>query len=145
MHALYIGRRIALLRVEHSEFSEQHDGHYIKSRAVRSEIIDNIVDDGEKGTGSYLIDIPDGGTLIAIGNRLAKGPIFENKIAIAIGEETTQNATLEIRIDNNSFKSSHSKPAVFIWNCTNTTPSMNQNRLNGDIVPIVVGCKTKTH
>lgn len=142
MHALYVGRRIALLRVEHSEFAEQHDGHYIKSRAARSEIIDNIVDDGKKGTGSYLIDIPDGGTLIASGNRMKKGPVFENKIAIAIGEETGGNATPEIRIDNNSFSTPNSRPAVFIWNCTKAIPSMNQNRLDGDIVPIVVGCKT---
>jgi tetrahydromethanopterin S-methyltransferase subunit F len=85
MHALYVGRPIALLRVEHSEFVEQHDGHYVKSRALRSEIVDNVIHDGDKGTGSYLIDIPDGGTLIARGNRLEKGPNAENDATIAIG------------------------------------------------------------
>ena len=78
MHALYAGRAIKLLRVERSEFVEQHDGHYIKSRALRSEIVDNLTHDGENGTGSYLIDIPDGGSLIASGNQMEKGPNTEN-------------------------------------------------------------------
>jgi hypothetical protein len=63
MHPLYVGRAIALLRAEGGEFVEQHDGHYTKSRAPRSELVDNVIHDDEMGTRSYLIDIPDGGIL----------------------------------------------------------------------------------
>jgi hypothetical protein len=87
MHALYVGLPRVLLRVERSEFVGQHDGHHVKSRAQRGEIFDNVIRDGEQGTGSYLINIPDGGSLIARGNRLEKGPHSENRTTIAIGEE----------------------------------------------------------
>ena len=139
MHALYAGRAIALLRVEGSEFTEQHDGHYVKSRAVRSEIIDNVIHDGDKGTGSYLIDIPDGGTLIASGNRLEKGQGLENEVAIAIGEESQRNATPEIRIDNNSFNNTQPKSTIFLWNMTKTEPSLGTNKFQGMVVPMVTG------
>lgn len=139
MHALYVGRAIALLRVERSEFTEQHDGNYIKSRALRSEIVDNLIHDGESGTGSYLIDIPDGGALIASRNRLEKGPVFENEAAIAIGEESQKNATPEIRIENNIFIGPITRPTIFVWNSTKTLPSLSENTLKGSVAPLVTG------
>src|SRR5579864_8522955 len=139
MHALYVGRPIVLLRVERSEFTEQHDGNYIKSRALRSEIVDNLIHDGDKGTGSYFIDIPQGGTLIASGNRLEKGLGFENEAAIAIGEEVQKNATGEIRIENNIFNNLSPRAAIFVWNMTATEPTLGENVLKGNIVPVVKG------
>jgi hypothetical protein len=142
MHALYAGRAIKLLRVERSEFVEQHDGHYIKSRALRSEIVDNVIHDGEKGTGSYLIDIPDGGTLIASGNEMEKGPNAENQdVTIAIGEESQNNPTAEIRVENNHFNNRDAKPTNFIWNFTMSEPSLRGNLFQGEVVPVAVGHK----
>jgi hypothetical protein len=108
---------------------------------VRSEIVNNVIHDGDKATSSYLIDIPDGGTLIATGNRLEKGPGFENDAAIAIGEESQKNATPEIRIENNSFNNRHTKPAFFIWNMTKTEPSLRANTFEGKVVPLLAGRK----
>jgi hypothetical protein len=141
MHALYVGRELALFRVERSEFTGQHDGHYVKSRAVRSEILNNVIHDGGKATSSYLIDIPDGGAVIATGNRLEKGPGSENSVAIAIGEESQKNATPEIRIENNSFSNKSTKPAIFVWNMTKTEPLLRANVLEGKIVPLFTGPK----
>ena len=142
MHALYVGRPMALLLVEHSEFTEQHRGHYIKSRALRREILDNVIHDGDCGTGSYLIDIPQGGTLIARGNRLEKGPNAENQeVTIAIGEESQKNATPEILIENNIFNNRDAKATIFVWNFTKTEPSLHGNMLQGEVVPIAVGRK----
>ena len=142
MHALYVGRPMALLRVERSEFTEQHRGHYVKSRALRSEILDNVIHDGDGGTGSYLIDIPDGGTLIARGNRLEKGPNAENQeVTIAIGEESQKNATPEILIENNIFNNRDIAPTIFVWNFTKTEPSLRENMFQGEVVPLAVGRK----
>jgi hypothetical protein len=141
MHALYVGRELALFRVERSKFTGQHDGHYVKSRAVRSEILNNVIHDGAKATSSYLIDIPDGGTVIAIGNRLEKGPGFENSVAIAIGEESQKNTTPEIRIENNSFSNRNNKSAIFLWNRTKTEPLLRANTFEGKIVPLFTGMK----
>lgn len=141
MHALYVGREIALVRVERSEFTEQHDGHYVKSRAVRSEIVDNVIHDGDKATSSYLIDIPDGGTLIATGNRLEKGPGFENDVTIAIGEEKLTNSTAEIRIENNTLNNRNTKSAIFLWNMTKTEASLRANSYQGRFIPLVTGRK----
>jgi hypothetical protein len=139
MHALYVGRELTLFRVERSEFTEQHDGHYVKSRAVRSEILNNVIHDGDKATSSYLIDVPDGGSLIVTGNRLEKGPGFDNDVTIAIGEESQKNATPEIRIENNTLNNRHTKPAVFLWNMTKTEPSLRANSFDGTIVPLRAG------
>jgi hypothetical protein len=139
MHALYVGLPMALLRVERSEFVEQHDGHYIKSRAQRSEIFENVIRDGEKGTGSYLIDIPDGGSLIARGNSLEKGPHSENRATIAIGEEHQSYPAPEILIENNRFHSREILPAIFVWNLTKSTPLLRENRLEGRVTPLVAG------
>ena len=71
-HGIYVGR-IERLRIEDSEFFNQHIGHHIKSRALRTEIIGNIIRDGTTGTASYLIDIPIGGSVLISGNHLKKG------------------------------------------------------------------------
>jgi hypothetical protein len=44
-HGLYVGQ-IALLRVEHSRFFDTQVAHHIKSRAMRTELIDNHIEDG---------------------------------------------------------------------------------------------------
>jgi len=142
MHALYVGRPMAGLRVERSEFTEQHRGHYVKSRALRSEILDNVIHDGDGGTGSYLIDIPDGGTLIARGNRLEKGPNAENKdVAITIGEESQRNATPEILIENNFFNNRGTNSTIFVRYFTKTEPSLRENMLEGNVEPLTFGRK----
>jgi len=54
-------------------------GHHIKSRALRTEVIDCDVSDGVHGTSSYLIDIPDGGARSSCATvNLKKGPLSEN-------------------------------------------------------------------
>jgi hypothetical protein len=59
-HGIY-ANRIALLRVVHSRFSGTVAGHDIKSRAARTEILDNEIVDGPDGSSSYLIEAPNGG------------------------------------------------------------------------------------
>src|SRR6266481_6379226 len=56
-HAIYI-ENVDLLRVENSHFSNTRQGHSIKSRALRTEVIGCTITDGSDGTSSYLIEAP---------------------------------------------------------------------------------------
>ena len=71
-HGIYVGH-IALLHIEGTKFFDTRDGHHIKSRAVRTELVGNDIEDGPNGTSSYLVDIPNGGTLIMENNVLERG------------------------------------------------------------------------
>jgi hypothetical protein len=72
-HGIYMGR-IAELDVTNSRFFDQHIGHHIKSRALKTVLIGNTIEDGPHGTASYEVDIPSGGSLIMRDNTLKKGP-----------------------------------------------------------------------
>ena len=51
-HGIYIGA-IELLQVANSVFLQQMEGHHIKSRALRTELIGNTIKDGPVGTASF--------------------------------------------------------------------------------------------
>lgn len=135
-HGIYVDH-IARLRVEHSRFFEIRDGHGIKSRAARTEIVDCDIADGANGTSSYQIDVPNGGAVLITGNKLEKGPRSGNhKTAIAIGEEGVSQPTPEIRIERNVFRNDGNFPTAFVWNVTATPAMLHANRLSGKVVPL---------
>jgi hypothetical protein len=138
-HGIYAGR-IARLVVEHCEFVGQHQGHHIKSRAERTEILDNIVRDGPDGTASYLVDLPIGGSALIRGNRFEKGPHAENKITtISVGGEMPeqQNRPGPIDIQNNAFVNDTGVPTVFVRNYGAVPVHLQDNRLSGAVTPLV--------
>ena len=137
MHALYIGKA-ALLQVENSTFSDQHDGHYIKSRASRTEVINSTIKDGPNGTGSYEIDIPNGGSVLIQGNTLEKGAKSENANAISIGEEGVTNPTPDITIKDNKYTNDSGRQSTFVRNSTSTTPVLSGNTMLGSPTPILI-------
>jgi hypothetical protein len=135
-HGVYVGE-IDLLRIEHTRFFNTLHAHSIKSRALRTEVINCDISDGPEGTSSYLIDVPNGGTLIARDNTLEKGPKSENhQAAIAIGEEGVSHPTPEITITNNSFKNDGGYETALVWNVTATPARLNDNNLSGSVIPL---------
>lgn len=135
-HGMYVGQA-DLLHVEHSRFTGTRQGHSIKSRAARTEVIDCEIADGPDGTSSYLIDVPNGGALIVRGNALEKGPKAENHItAIAIGEEGVTHPTPEITIINNTFRNDGDYETALVWNVTATPAELTGNKLSGSVVPL---------
>jgi len=137
-HGIY-ANHIALLRVENSQFEEQHVGHHIKSRAARTEIIGNSVQDGPNGSASYLVDLPNGGSAVISGNQFEKGPRSENKnVAISIGAEgaRAENPAGDITIKDNSFTNDTGVSTAFVKNYTSTPINLEANRLRGSITPL---------
>ncbi len=135
-HAIYI-ENVDLLHVQNSHFANTRQGHSIKSRALRTEVVGCTITDGPEGTSSYLIEIANGGTLIARDNTLEKGPKAENHTAaIAIGAEGVTHPTPEITISNNNFRNDGDYETALVWNVTATPAILKGNKLSGSVIPL---------
>src|ERR1051326_1380527 len=136
-HGVYVGH-IALLRIEHSRFFQTKVGHHVKSRALRTELVRNEITDGEKGTSSYLVDIPNGGALVMDQNALEKGPNSSNHgTAISIGAEGVTQPTAELIIRNNKFSNDQPHETVFVRNVTATPADLANNTVKGQLFLLV--------
>jgi hypothetical protein len=134
-HGVYIAA--GLLRIENSTFLRQLEGHHIKSRSERTELVGNTIEDGADGTSSYLVDLPDGGSLAMRNNVLEKGVKSQNDTcAITIGEESTRHPTAEIVLENNRFENDLPKPVLFLRNRTNVAPQLSGNVFRGPVIPV---------
>jgi hypothetical protein len=135
-HGIYTGE-IALLHIEHSKFLETKVGHQIKSRALRTELIGNEISDGETGTSSYLVDIPNGGSLVMTDNVMEKGPHSSNQAtAVSIGAEGVSHRTAELTISGNKFTNDEDRETVFIRNMTATEAALSGNSFKGKVKPL---------
>ena len=137
-HAIYVGQ-LALLEVVHTRFFDTQQGHNVKSRARKTIVKDCTIEDGPNGTSSYQIDIPNGGSLIAEGNMMEKGPKSGNHgTAISIGEEGVNQPTPEIVVKGNTLINHTGHPTVFVRNITATSARLAANTFKGDkIIPLV--------
>jgi hypothetical protein len=135
-HGIYTGP-LELLRVERSRFLATREGHHVKSRAFRTEVLDCDIEDGPEGTASYLIDVPNGGAVLLRGNRLSKGPRAGNRsTAISIGAEGVDRPTPEIRIEANAFTLVGSYRTVFVTNHTATPALLRGNSLPPTVITL---------
>jgi hypothetical protein len=117
-HALAVGV-IALLHVENSKLTGTKAGHHIVSRAVRSELIGNEIADGADGTSSYLVDIPNGGSLAMTSNVLEKGPKSSNPAtAIMLGDESPLAPNSTFDIFGNRFSNDTGGATILVRNWT---------------------------
>lgn len=136
-HGIYINAA-KLLRIEDSKFFETKSGHHIKSRAQRTEIVRVEIRDGTAGTSSYLIDIPNGGSLLVEDSVLEKGAGTTNRsAAIMIGAEGVTQPTQEIIVRRNRFEGNGPNIAAFLVNRTATEAQLIANQLSGAHVAIV--------
>ncbi len=132
-HGIYAGH-IGHLIVEKSSFYEQREGHHIKSRAHDTLVTGCDIGDGDKGTASYTIDIPNGGKVVIRDNRMEKGPLTGNtSTAIAIGEEGVNNDTPSILVENNRLIQDGPYSTSLVWNKTDTPAVLKNNRIMGAV------------
>jgi hypothetical protein len=135
-HGIYIGK-IKLVHVENSKFSDTRRAHHIKSRAARTEVIGCNISDGPNGTASYLIEAPNGGSLVVRNNTMEKGPKAENHTAaIMIGDEGVDQPTREIIVENNTFNNDGDYRTYFVDNLTATEATLKGNKLSGPVEPL---------
>ncbi|MGH7153598.1 MAG: right-handed parallel beta-helix repeat-containing protein [Acetobacteraceae bacterium] len=135
-HGVYVGH-INTLDIEHSHFFNQRTAHHVKSRAFRTILIDNVIEDGPKGTASYEVDVPNGGALLMQGNTLEKGPKAQNwATVVAIGEEKGPQQHGEIIIRDNKLTNDNKHTTVFVRNETKDPAQLIGNTLIGDVTPL---------
>ncbi len=135
-HGVYIGH-VALLRIVSSRFFENGVGHQVKSRAFRTELIDNAIEDGVRGTSSFLVDIPNGGAVLMRDNVLEKGPQSSNsRAAVMIGEEGVTQPSPELLFVGNRFTNDQPWETVFVRNVTTTKADLRGNTLAGPVRPL---------
>jgi len=135
-HGIYVGA-IALLDIEDSHFTDTHEGHDIKSRALRTVLRGSDISDGPTGHASYLVDVPNGGDLLMEHNTLSKGPHTDNKTtAVSIGAEGVSHTTTSLMIRDNSFTNRLPGRTDFVHNLTQTDAELIGNRLVGPVVPL---------
>lgn len=145
-HALYVGH-LKLLHVERSRFTNTRQGHHIKSRALRTEVIGCTIDDGPNGTASYEIDVSNGGGVLIRDNDITKGPNAENHTtAIFIGSDGVTQPTPEILVENNKFRNTGDYQTYFVNNLTATDAILRGNKISGKVQPLhgdgqVIGAK----
>ena len=134
-HGLYLGH-MALVHIEHTRFFETKQGHHIKSRARRTEVIGCDIADGEKGTSSYLVEVPNGGSLIVRDSQLEKGPRSDNRAyAISIGAEGVDQPTEQILLQRNRFTNDTGGQTTFVRNLTATPAELEGNQFVGKVRP----------
>lgn len=132
-HGIYAGH-LGLARIENSHFFDTKIGHHIKSRALHTEIVGNTIEDGPHGTSSYLIDVPNGGTVLITRNTMEKGPNTDNPTrAISLGEEGHLQPSSGITISDNTF-TDNGPPTVFVNNQTKTPARLTGNVFKGNRV-----------
>ena len=84
-HHIYVNH-IRRLDVRYSYLYRVRVGHHIKSRAAQTWILYNRIAD-ETGNGSRLVDLPNGGLAVLVGNELIQGPHAENFNLVGFGHE----------------------------------------------------------
>lgn len=114
-HALY-ATQLASVTVENSNFQGTRVGHDIKSRAAKTVITGNTLDDGVTGTTSYAIDVPNGGIATITGNTITQGPNTQNGRVIAYAAEGLIYANNALDIRRNTFVNSLPFGAVGVAN-----------------------------
>jgi hypothetical protein len=133
-HAIY-ANSIASMLVEDTVFSSHIKGHDIKSRALQTVILDNVIDDGVLGTASYAIDLSNGGDGIVIGNQITQGPNSQNAIMVSYGAEGNIRPDSSLLVQFNTLANSKSG-AVGVRNYTTFHADLVDNVFQGVDTPL---------
>ena len=130
-HNLYVNN-IASLVIDDSYFHDANVGHQIKSRAQSTTITNSRIYDGN-GTGSYSIDLPNGGVGVIRNNVIQQGPNSDNPAIIHYGGESAAYAGSSLLIEDNVVVNdmSGSSSVRLLYNATTVTGTLSDNAVYG--------------
>jgi hypothetical protein len=102
------------------------------------EVSGSTIEDGPKGTASYLIDVTSGGEVVIADNDMEKGPDSENwGTAIHIAGEGAARGSAVYRIRNNRFRNDNPHEVAFVRNETVVPAMLDGNQVKGAVVALV--------
>jgi hypothetical protein len=100
-HSIYVGD-YGQLRVTRSRFEEGRGGHYLKSRAARTDVAACSFDDARGKETNYMIDLPSGASGQISNNWFVQGRDKENYSAfIAVAAESRDHSSTGLSIVGN--------------------------------------------
>lgn len=100
-HSIYAGR-LKYVRVTNTRFDRGTGGHYLKSRAVRTDVSDSSFDDTQGRETNYMIDLSVGSTGTITRNVFVQGRNKENYSAfIAVSPEGREHRSGGLIVTNN--------------------------------------------
>jgi len=126
-HSLYIGERCTKLVFQYNYSTFVLQGHLLKSRAHESWILYNRLTD-ERGPGSAVVDLPNGGYCVLLGNVLQKGVAAQNTRVIAYGMEGLKYSHNALFVVNNTMVYENHRQSAFFVDVRRVAP---------DFVPVI--------
>lgn len=130
-HNLYVGQ-IGTLTINDSYFHDAVVGHEIKSRALVNIIQGSTIVDGQTGTASYSIDLPNGGNDTISNDLIEQGPQSQNPAIIHFGGEGTPYAGSGLSVSNDVILNDlASSSARAVLNQTTITVDISNNQVFG--------------
>jgi len=117
-------------------------GHCIKSRANENYIYYNRIMDEQSGISSRLIDLPNGGLSVVLGNLLMQGPVATNNNLIGYGLEGLTNSSSELYVINNSMVNKRAASCIFVWAANGTSVANVSNNIFAGTGTIIQGTAT---
>ncbi|MCC6474645.1 MAG: right-handed parallel beta-helix repeat-containing protein [Burkholderiales bacterium] len=133
-HNLYIGA-VKRLVFRYNYSHHARIGHELKSRAVENHILYNRMMTETDGTGSYEIEIAQGGTAYIIGNLIQQGPRTDNPVMVSFAVEGAKNPGLGLYVVNNTFVNDLGK-GVFVRDSTSVPALVMNNLFIGGGTPV---------
>ncbi len=130
-HNIYIGHVDKFI----FRFNYSHDsvvGHTLKSRAAENHILYNWISTSAS-TGSYEIDLPNGGLSYVIGNVIVQGRNSENSTMLSYLAEGRHpaNPSTQLYVLNNTFSNEGGPNATFVRVMGDPSPPVVANNIFG--------------
>lgn len=143
-HNLYIGHVHSLLfRYNYSHHTDV--GHNLKSRADENYIAYNRIMDEGTGNSSRLIDLPNGGLALVVGNLLMQGVNALNNNSLGYGLEGLSNTPPHaLYANNNTFVNKRVQSCLFVSVAGGTTVAEVTNNIFGGTGTLTNGPITLT-
>jgi|GEM_PF-1062178 len=101
-HNIYVNR-VGTFILQYCYMHHAKIGHNVKSRANQNIIRYNRIMDENTGNSSMLLDLPNGGESLVIGNLFHQGANATNNNSLTYGLEGLTNSSKELYVVNNTF------------------------------------------
>lgn len=124
-HLLSVGA-IGSFTLTGSRLHNGFEGHLVKSRAGRTQLLYNMIRDGASGQASYEVDLPAGGRATLIGNVIAQSPGSQNPVLISYGSEGKRWEENSLVLSHNTLISEGWRPAWFLRVHRDRLPGMGE-------------------
>jgi len=112
-HLLYVGT-IGHFSIRDSRLGGGWRGHLLKSRAARSEVLNNRLDDRPSGEASYELEFPNGGHNTVVGNLIAQSARTQNPDLLSMGAEARDGMGGSLTLERNTFVNAAGPEARFV-------------------------------